>query len=193
MVKTGRMAGRFPNVHLNENGRQQAQNLADHLAKIPFTAIYSSPLERAVETAKPLSDTLSIPIKINDGFLETNIGDWTGQELKKIRKLKEWKTVTEIPSRFQFPNGESFHECQFRLVFQLELILKTHTDKEIIAIFSHADPIKLITAYYLGMPLDNFQKLSCDTGSVTIWSISPDNSSLIKQNQQVPVDFQLRK
>lgn len=185
-VRTGRMAGRLPNVHLNQHGKQQARNLGENLCKFPITAIYSSPLERAIETAEPLSVLMSLPIISNEGFLETNIGDWTGQEVKTIRKLKEWKTVTNYPSRFQFPNGESFLECQNRLVAQVENLIKLHNDKEIISIFLHADPIKLLTSYYLGMSIDNFQKISCDTGSVTIWNISPGNANLIKLNQQVP-------
>lgn len=184
MVKTGRMAGRLPDVHLNSRGFQQAQELSENLVSVPISCIYSSPLERAMETAAPLAEKLSLPVIINPGFLETDIGDWAGHEVKVIRKLKEWKIVQQSPSRFRFPNGESFFDCQNRLVEQMERVVKDHDDKEIIAIFTHADPIKLITAYYLGMPLDYFQKISCETASVTIWSFTEKNNRLIILNQK---------
>ena len=54
-VKTGKMAGRLPGVHLNEKGQKQAQALGDALKDVPIKAIYSSPLERAIETATPIA------------------------------------------------------------------------------------------------------------------------------------------
>ena len=54
-VKTGRRAGRKDGVHLNEKGRAQAQALAEALAHIPLKAVYSSPLDRTMETAAPLA------------------------------------------------------------------------------------------------------------------------------------------
>src|SRR5437763_978323 len=113
-VKTGRMAGRLPGVHLNERGQQQTQELAEALAKAPIKAIYSSPIERAMETAAPLAEKLGLEINVRSGLLETNIGEWAGMELKAVRKLPAWKTVQSAPSRFRFPGGESFIEMQSR-------------------------------------------------------------------------------
>ncbi|MBE0696285.1 MAG: histidine phosphatase family protein, partial [Anaerolineaceae bacterium] len=57
-----RLAGRLPDVHLNEKGKQEAEQLAKVLGKAPIKAVYSSPLERAVETAEPLAQVLNLPI-----------------------------------------------------------------------------------------------------------------------------------
>src|SRR3954468_19184896 len=92
-VKTGRMAGRTPGVHLNERGQQQAKELAEALAHAPIKKIYSSPMERAVETAAPLAEKLGQEISIRPGLIEAGIGEWTGMELKTVRKLPEWKIV----------------------------------------------------------------------------------------------------
>ena len=188
-VKTGKLAGRLPDVHLNEHGQQQAVELAESLANVPIKAIYSSPMERARETASPLAEKRNLPLQIRDGLIETGIGDWAGQELKNLRKLPIWKNVQNSPSRFRFPNGESFSECQSRLVNEVEAILKMHKDDEIIACVSHADPIKLLSAYYLGMPLDHFQRLGCDTASVTVLMLSDRGVQLVKLNQRPPFDF----
>jgi len=190
-VKTGRMAGRLPEVHLNERGQQQAAELAEALKALPISAIYSSPLERARETAAPLAAALKLEVQFRDGLMETGIGDWSGQELKTVSKLPEWKNVQRSPSRFRFPNGESFVECQTRLVNEVESIVRAHKAQEIIACVSHADPIKLLTAYYLGMPLDAFQRLACDTASLTALMLGESGVLLAKLNQRPPFNFPL--
>jgi probable phosphoglycerate mutase len=188
-VKTGRMAGRTPGVHLNERGKQQAQELAEALAKAPIKAIYSSPMERAIETAEPLAAKLGQEIIIRPSLIEANIGDWTGLEIKVTRKLPEWKIVQNAPSRFRFPGGESFVEIQTRLVSDIELIAHEHKDDQMVACFLHADPIKLIVAYYMGMPLDHFQRLGCDTASAAVLMLGGSGAGLLKLNQRPPFNF----
>ena len=190
-VKTGRMAGRLPDVHLNERGRAQSVELAEALAQAPIKALYSSPMERALETAAPLAEKLGLEINVRPGLLETNIGDWSGMELKAARKLPEWKTIQSAPSRFRFPGGESFVEMQSRLVNEIELIAKEHKGDAdaLVACVSHADPIKLIVAYYMGMPLDHFQRLGCDTASVTMLMLGQGGAGLLKLNQRPPFSF----
>lgn len=188
-VKTGKLAGSLPGVHLNERGQKQAAALAEALANVPIKAIYASPLERAQETAAPLAEKLGLEVQIHAGLMEIACGDWTGQELKTLRKLPEWKVVQQAPSRFRFPNGESFVECQTRLVGAIESLAKNHKPDEIIAIVSHSDPIKLVTAYYLGLPLDNFQRLGCETASTTVIGLGESSSMLVKLNLQPPFQF----
>ena len=188
-VKTGKLAGRLPDVHLNERGQKQALELAEALSNAPIKAVYSSPMERACETAAPLALKLGLEVQIREGLIETSIGEWAGQELKSLRKLPDWKTVQASPSRFRFPSGESFVECQTRLVSEIEAIAKAHADNEFIACISHADPIKLLAAYYLGMPLDHFQRLACDTASLTVLMLSAKGVLLVKLNQRPPFSF----
>jgi len=192
-VKTGRMAGQLPGVHLNEYGQQQACELAEALAQAPIKAIYASPLERAQETAAPLAEKLGLTVNVRPGLLEAGIGDWTGMELKAARKLPEWKTVQNAPSRFRFPGGESFVEIQTRLVKEIESIAKEHKGNELVACISHADPIKLVVAYYLGMPLDHFQRLGCDTASVTMLMLGEGGAGLLKLNQRPPFSFPVQE
>src|SRR5687767_1544713 len=76
-----RLAGRLPGVSLNEAGRAQAQQLAARLAGLPVAAIYSSPLERAVETARPLAQGLQLETAVCEAFLELDFGEWTNSTL----------------------------------------------------------------------------------------------------------------
>lgn len=161
-----RLAGWTPGVHLNEQGRSQAATLADRLAAWPLSAIYSSPLERAVETAQAVAERHGLEVVIEEGVGESRYGDWTGQSIKELAKAPEWLQVQFTPGLARFPNGESLGEMQARAVAAVERLRRLHPGSAI-AIFSHADVIKAVAAYYAGMPFDLFQRLVIDTASVT--------------------------
>lgn len=188
-VKTGRMAGHTPGVHLNERGREQADELAEALKDVPLAAIYSSPLERAIETAAPIARLRQLETQVKDGLIESFIGDWQGLEIKAARKFDTWGTLQNHPSRFRFPGGESIQEQQTRIVTAIEEIARNHAPHEIVALVFHADPIKLAVTYYLGMPLDNFQRIGVDTASVTVLHLGREGASLVKQNMRAPFKF----
>lgn len=176
------IAGRLPNVHLNQKGRQQAQLLADKLGAASIKAIYSSPLERTLETAEPLAKKLKMDITPMPGLLETDCGEWQGQSVKKLRRLKIWQSVQQHPALFHFPGGESIAECQHRMVQVIESLRLKYSPQDILICFSHSDPIKQVVAYYLGLPLDNFQRLSIDVASITALQITESGSRLIMLN-----------
>lgn len=189
-VKTGKLAGRLPGVHLNERGQKQAQALGDALKDVPIKAIYSSPLERAVETAMPIANAHKLEIQIEADLLESDVGKWQGKSWRVLRLMKVWKIVQQAPSRFRFPEGESFPEMQIRVVSALERIIQYHKKpNEIVACVFHSDPIKLAVSHFLGLPLDHFQRLGCDTGSVTVLNVGDMGAALIKLNQRPPFDF----
>jgi len=181
-VKKGILPGQTPGIHLNDKGRSQAQALAERLGQAPIIAIYSSPLERAVETAEPIALALGLEITIRPGLVETDCGEWQGKSLKSLRRLKAWRAVQSTPSLFRFPGGESFAECQARMVNEIEALRLGHEDKDLFACVSHADPIRLAVAYYLGLSLDHFQRLSAAPASITALYIGGMGSRLLTLN-----------
>jgi len=188
-TKKHKLAGHLPDVHLNERGQKQAQDLADALKDVPIKAIYSSPLERAQETATPIATACRLDVQTEAGLIETNVGKWQGRSLASLRMHNHWKVVQHAPSRAQFPEGETFYECQSRIVATLDAIIRKNKPKDIIACVLHADPIKLAIAHYIGMPLDQFQRLGCDTGSLSALYLSDMGANLIKLNQRPPFEF----
>ena len=188
-TKKGKLAGHTPGVHLNERGQEQARALGEALKDAPLTAIYSSPLERAIETASPIAAARSLTILQEPDLIESFVGKWQGRSWKVLRLTKAWKVVQHAPSRFRFPEGESFPEMQTRIVSALERIVSQHKPKDLLACVFHADPIKLAVAHFIGLPLDHFQRLGCDTGSVTALHVSEAGAALIKLNQRPPFDF----
>jgi probable phosphoglycerate mutase len=177
-VAKGRLAGRIPGIPLNEKGRKEAGKVAAALHTAPIKAIYSSPIQRAHETAEPLAQALNLDIQTRPGLIETDTGEWQGKTLKFVKRLKLWKIVTDTPSQFRFPNGESFAEIQVRIVAELEAIAQEHTEKDLVVCFSHGDPIKLAVAHYLAMPLDAFQRIGIDTGAMTVLTLNNGRAHL---------------
>jgi probable phosphomutase (TIGR03848 family) len=184
-VKKGLMAGRLPGVHLNKRGQEQAHAVADKLAGAPVKAIYSSPLERAIETAEPISKALSLTLITRPGLTEIDVGEWQDQSLKRLSRQKIWKIVSNAPSRMQFPGGETFADAQNRICQELELLSRQHEAKDLVICVSHADPIRLAVAYFLGLPLDLFQRLSVAPASITALEIREAGSRLLTLNYEI--------
>jgi probable phosphoglycerate mutase len=176
-----RLAGWTPGVHLNEEGRQQAAALADRLADWPIAAIYSSPLERAMETAQVVGGAHELPVQVEDGVGEARYGQWTGQSIKELAKTPEWTQVQFNPSGARFPEGESLGEVQARAVAAVER-LRTEFPDGTLAIFSHADVIKAVVAHYAGVHLDLFQRLVVGTASVSWIHFTKFGPRLIRLN-----------
>ena len=160
------LPGRAPGLHLSDRGREQAERVADRLAGLSVDALYSSPLERARETAEPTAARTGLGVKHDDGLLECEFGDWTGAAIADLAVLPEWQTVQHSPSGFRFPNGESFPEMQARIVGALEVMRSAHAGGVIVC-FSHADPVKAAVAHALGTHLDLFQRIVISPGSVS--------------------------
>ncbi len=176
------LPGRAKGLHLAEVGHAQARAVAERLNVMKrLDAIYSSPLERARETAAPLSKARSLPVVIDRGLLECEFGEWTGAELKDLMKKPEWATVQRYPSGFRFPGGESFAEMQTRMSTTVQRLAAAHVGG-VIACVSHADPIKAVLADALGTHLDLFQRISISTCSVSAIAYGPSGPNVLCVN-----------
>ncbi len=161
-----RLPGWAPGLHLSERGRDQAEALPERLAGVPIKGIYTSSLERCRETGAPLAKARGLTPVLRNDLRDSNPGDWTGRPLAQLARTKIWRTVQVAPSRFRFPGGESIPEVQVRAAAEAEQIAAAHP-RDVVAVFSHADPIKLIVAHFLGLPLDLFQRVAIEPASVT--------------------------
>jgi len=178
----GRLAGRIPGIHLNEEGRQQAAAVAGRLAEVPLAAVYASPLDRTMETATYVVANRELTIVPVDDLREVDYGEWQGAELKVLYEHALWPGVQHYPSGTRFPGGETLGEAQMRMVKALDAIRQRHTEHEVIAVVSHADLIKLACAYYVGMHLDLFQRLEIATCSVTSFRFTKAGPRLLGLN-----------
>jgi probable phosphoglycerate mutase len=167
---------------LSEEGRRQAEALAGRLAGLPrLAALYSSPLERAHETATPLAGSRGLAVLVEPGLVDCDNGRWTGLELKALRRRPEWKMVQRYPSGFRFPDGESFTEMQSRVTVTLTRLVGQHPGEVVVAV-SHGDPIKAALAQALGVPLDLFQRIVVSPASVSVIAYGEAGPTVVAMN-----------
>lgn len=149
--KTGRWQG-HTDIPLNENGRRQARLLAQRLTTWPIRAIYTSDLNRAIQTATPLGAKLGI-VPIEDPALRERNGGFfqglTGEELQ-TRFGEEWRRVRQ--DGFAPPNGESDSEVAKRVEAAFQRIVNRHKG-EMIAMISHGGALRVLIRHILGLPL----------------------------------------
>ena len=170
------LPGRAKGLHLSELGKEQASKVATNLSMLDnVTAVYASPMERTLETAKPIASAFGLKVQRNRGLIEADFGKWTGRKLSDLRKLSDWEIVQKNPSLFRFPDGESFIELQSRMVETITRFSDKHRGEIVIAV-SHADTIKAFLTAMLGTPLDLFQRLHispCSVSPVILGNGSP--------------------
>lgn len=168
-------------MHLNEEGRAQAEKLAERLKSIPIDAIYCSPLERTVETVLPLANLFGLTLHTSEKLLEIDIGDWTGCEPRQLADDPLWQRYSTFRSGTRPPNGELIVEVQHRMVTDVERLRKEYPQGTV-AISSHADPIKTVLAHYAGVPLDFIPRLEISPASVSIISINDYGPKILCTN-----------
>lgn len=160
------LPGRAPGIHLTERGRRQAERIAARFESTRVDRVFSSPLERAMETAAPLAGRQHLPVGIAEGFTEMDFGRWTGKRVPELAADETWVRFNQFRSGTRIPGGETALEVQHRFVAELLRLRALHPGQSI-ACVSHADPIRLGLVYFLGMPLDHFDRLEIAPASVT--------------------------
>jgi probable phosphoglycerate mutase len=176
------LPGRASGLHLSEAGLKQAEAAAERISALGrVDAVYSSPLERARETAAPIAKARDLRVRVDKGLLECDFGEWTGAELKKLMKLPEWSTVLRAPSTFRFPGGESFTGMQGRMVTAIDRLRAAHTGGVVVCV-SHADTIKAAVAHAMGTHIDLFQRIVISPCSITAIAYSAGGPVVLTVN-----------
>jgi probable phosphoglycerate mutase len=164
------LVGRTPGIHLNDAGRAEVDRLADELAREPIQHLFSSPMERCRETAAPIAKRLNLEVQILDGLVEVEFGDWTGQEIAEMNSDELWRKWNTFRGGGRIPHGESIWEVQTRMVAAIEK-LRRQFPNQMLALFSHGDPLRAAITYYLGMPIDFIHRLELSPASVSVLMI----------------------
>lgn len=162
-----RLYGRSEGISISESGKEQAALLAERMAEIRVDALYSSPLDRCLQTARPIEDACGVKLRKLGGVIEIDYGTWTGRPFTSLRRLKLWREFHGgTPSAPRFPGGETLAEAQRRAVEAIEGVVERHP-KETVAVVTHGDVVALVLAHYAGIHIDLFQRLEVSPASVT--------------------------
>jgi probable phosphoglycerate mutase len=161
------LVGRASGVRLSPEGMGQAERLAERLAGSFVVALYSSPLERAVQTAAAIGARVGVEVEVAEELNEVEFGAWTHRTLEDLRPVEEWRRFNLFRSGTAIPGGETMVEVQGRMLRLIERLREAHP-AQIVALVSHGDVIKATLAHYLDVPLDLFQRLEISPASLSI-------------------------
>lgn len=172
------IAGRRPGVHLDASGRRQARVMAAALGRLPIASVYSSPLERARETAAPLAERLGLPVRISPGLEELDYGEWTGRTLESLAGDSTWQRFNQRRATTRIPGGETMEEVAARAASAVSQISAEYPGA-IVAAVTHGDVIRALLATWSGMPLDHMLRLEIAPGSASAVRFTPEPHLLV--------------
>lgn len=164
-----RFTGRT-DVGLTELGRKQAESTAKELQKYHVTRIYSSPLKRALETAKPAAKLLGLEICPEPGLCEIDAGEWEGLPFETIEAKypAEFAHLHGDRSLLQLPGGESMRQLYDRVTACVDRLVRENPGGCIL-LFSHALPLRSMICYWQGAPFANIGQFnSGSNASITV-------------------------
>jgi broad specificity phosphatase PhoE len=171
-------------VPLNAVGEAQAQAVAERLAAVAFSAVYASPLLRAMRTAEPIACGRGLAVTPFEGLLDIDYGEWGG--LAHTQVAAQWPTLytrwRSAPHEVQVPGGESLAEVRRRILAGLDEILTRHQD-EIVVMVGHQVVNKVFLCAALGLGNDAFWRVRQDTCCINRLDHDGETFTLLTLNE----------
>ena len=163
------LAGRTEGVPLTKIGIEQAEQIGKYLKPIDISAIYSSPIERANNTAKIVAESNSIDYKLDERLTELDMGKFTRMPYDEIfakhgNVFLKFYSNDPIISKY---NVETFPHVQKRVMDMLDYTIKKH-DQENVLLVTHMDPIKSVIAKVMDLKPSSLFELIIANCSLTI-------------------------
>lgn len=177
-------------IPLTERGHLQARALAEAIPRMalrnPISAVYSSPLQRAVATATPLAEALGLTVQTETGLIEMDIGEMEGQPFGQVRErypdfLRDWFSdrLADVP----MPGGETMRQVQDRAWSAVQTIRDRHPAETVVAV-AHNFVILSLLCRTLGLPLAQFRHLRHDLAALSIVDLTPERQVLLALNDR---------
>ncbi len=144
--------------------------------------MYTSPLERAFETAEAIAGCHGITPVALDDLGEMRIGSWEGRTFEELSPEEDWRRFNASRSLVRPPDGELIIETQMRMVRQLHHLRPRHEGQMVVAV-SHGDPLRAAVAYCLGIPLDALLRFEIGLASVNVVEMGEDWARVLCVNE----------
>ena len=184
------LAGRTPGVPLTDKGVDQAEKAAKFLEDMNISAIYSSPIERAKNTADIVGKHNSIDVRIDDRLIELDMGKFTGMPYDEIFSshgnvfMKFYKGELEIAH-----NGvETFADVKKRVLGMVDHVIENHPDENVVLV-THMDPIKAMLSTIVSLSPENLFELIIANASLNIFREYQRKFSISGINVMHPTRF----
>lgn len=162
-----RIRGRS-DVPLSQEGIAQARATARYVAaRWPLTAVYSSPLSRAMETARAVAEAQGLQVQPLEGLLDLGFGEWEGLTIAEVQERYPdlWRAWQEAPHTVHFPGGESLDAVRERAMAALEETVRRHPG-ETVAMVGHRVVNQVLLCAVLGLGNDHFWHVLQETCAV---------------------------
>lgn len=158
-------------VELNETGREQARLMADYLAESRISAVLSSPLKRARETAQAVATCQGIEVTVAPELVDMDFGDWQDLSIKTVQdKYPEFfSRWLEQPNHLKVPGGESLLDVRERALGLISRI--TAQNKGDALLVSHRVVSKVLICALLGLNDSHFWNIKLDICGITTFSV----------------------
>lgn len=161
-----KVMGRQP-IGINAVGERQLRALASALRTHAVHAIYASPTARTQQSAALIAENYAVPVQEIPEFVEIDYGDWVNEPFANVESQEIFSDYLLRPSQMQIPGGERPREVLERVQRGLARLREQHDGARVVVV-SHADVIKAALLHVLGAPLDQWQQLHIDNGSLSV-------------------------
>ena len=169
-------------IDLDDVGLKQVELLGEHLADRKIEAVYSSPLQRAVKTAKAIASRHKLEVKITPGLIDFDFGKWEGLSVPEVKEkfpveFAEW---AKNPHLVRVPGGDSLDDVTRRGMAVVAEAVGKH--KDTIVLVSHRVVSRILMLAMLGLDNSHFWNIRQDTASITIFDYENGRYILSQHN-----------
>ena len=169
-------------VELNETGMKQAKLLAEYLEDEPIKEIYSSPLKRALKTAKTISESHGLEVMAARELIDFDYGEWQGLShgVVKERYPKLYDDWMRNPQLVRMPKGENLDDVKRRTISLVDRLIAEHEGTT--ALLSHRVIHKVLICALLGLDNSHFWNIRLDTCGITTFTHDDNGFVLARHN-----------
>jgi broad specificity phosphatase PhoE len=171
-----RFRGRV-DLPLNETGVRQAEAAGSSLKGRPVSAVYSSPLRRALETATIIAKEFNLPVSPLDGLIDIDFGNWQGLSAEEAAEQdgRLYEMWLQSPHEVRFPGGEGLDEVRERVLNAVDAVAAQHRDETVLLV-SHMVVCRVLMCAMLGLDNSRFWQVRQDVCAVNAFQGVPGAS-----------------
>lgn len=169
-------------VDLDATGLRQAELLADYLSNRKIEAVYSSPLQRALKTARAIASRHKLDVTVTEGLNDLSFGEWEGLPVTEVRKRypAQFQKWLETPHLVKVPGGDSLDVVAARGIALVNEVMTRHTGT--VVLVSHRVVHKVLILALLGLDNSRFWNIKLDTAAITTFAYESNRWVLTGHN-----------
>jgi len=169
-------------IELDETGVKQAELLAEYLSNAKIDAIYSSPMKRALKTAKAIAGHHQLDVEIAPGLIDFDFGEWQGLSHQEVKEkyTELYKKWTNTPHKVKMPAGETLNDVRKRAIRVVDEVIDRYEGT--VVLVAHRVVNKVLICALLGLDNSHFWDIRQDTCGITTFNYENGRFILTEHN-----------